>query len=326
MNPLGPPASVRKTIADFWRDIAHYPDPAARELRERLAARHKIPAGCILAGNGAAELIDLVIRYIAPRTILVTAPSFGEYRQAALNAGAVVRELRLSREEQFVLTPRCLREGFQQCDLLILGHPNNPTGRRLPRETVDMIMNSGIPVVLDEAFLDFSADEEQVTLIRAAAENHRLFVIRSMTKFFSIPGIRLGYMAASSENIAALKKLQVPWSVNALAQKIGAEVLREQEFIARTKQWLPAERGWFAARLAELGLDVFPSEANFLLFSIPPAWNTDIRSLQRRMGRRGILVRDASLFSGLDHSYGRAAVRLRHENERFLTVLKEVLS
>jgi len=326
MNPIGPPDAVEKAIFAHWRDIARYPDPVARELTAALASRYGIPEESILVGNGAAELIDLLVRVLQPAVTALARPSFGEYEQAVLNGGGKIYDIPLHEAEGFELQTSDLAAALREADLLFLGHPNNPTGKLLPQPVIDEALASGRSLVLDEAFIDFHPEEEKVSRIRSASERRDLFVIRSLTKFYTIPGIRLGFLVAHPDHIRALRKKQVPWSVNALAQEIGLAAIADADYAERTKSWLAAERPWLTAKLRELGLVVTDSDTNFLLFALPAETSMTIKDLQRAMGRRGVLVRDASLFPGLNERYGRTAIRLREHNELLVEALRQTLN
>ncbi|UUZ80881.1 pyridoxal phosphate-dependent class II aminotransferase [Paenibacillus sp. P26] len=304
--------------------MVHYPDPAVRELTAKLAAKHGVPAECVLVGNGAAELIDLAVRILEPKVTGLARPSFAEYEEAVRKIGGQVRDIPLREETGFRLSEGDIAEATAVCDLLMLGHPNNPTGRSLGEEMLERLAAVRKPVIVDEAFLDFSPEEERLTLTGAAAVNRRLIVIRSMTKFYSIPGLRLGYAVAHPDRIARMKRPQVPWSVNALAQWIGSAVLEEHAFAAETKKWLPEEREWLSHRLRRLGLKVYDSDVNFLLLSLEPL-QLKARELQEAMGRQGVLIRDASRFPGLSEAYVRVAVKTREQNERLANGLASVI-
>lgn len=323
MNPLGPPQSVERIFLEEWRKgIVRYPDPAARELRQRISEVYRVPMESILAGNGAAELIDLAVRVLRPKVTGLVRPSFSEYEEAVRKYGGDIRDIHLSPENGFMLDRQTLDRHLDACSLLFLGHPNNPTGRLLDPSLIRYVLDRNHPLILDEAFIDFAEREEEATFIREAAASDRLFVIRSMTKFYSIPGIRLGFIVAHPDRIEAMRKLQVQWSVNFLAQRIGSEVLGDSAFAAKTKSWLREERARLVSGLASIGCRTAPSDANFLLFQLPELAPFTIKDLQTAMGRKGVLIRDASLFAGLDTSYGRAAVKLREENARLVETLK----
>ncbi|NHN29263.1 cobyric acid synthase [Paenibacillus agricola] len=323
MNPLGPSDVVEKTMRERWREVAAYPDPAVRELRSQLSAKYRIPVESILVGNGAAELIDLAVRVIRPGVTALARPSFGEYEEAAEKVGSTILEIPLHEANGFVLQLSDLMQAASETDLLFLASPNNPTGRLLSAEVRGYLAksDSGKPVILDEAFIDFCPDEEQLTMIRLAAESPHLMVIRSMTKFYSIPGLRLGFIVGHPERIRELQRQQVQWSVNTIAQLVGVGVLGDQAFESRTHAWLAEERPWMVRMLEGLGLQVTPSDTNYLLFSMR-GLGLNAQDLQREMGQRGVMVRDASHFAGLDASYVRVAIRLRESNERLIVALR----
>ncbi|MFC5449550.1 threonine-phosphate decarboxylase CobD [Paenibacillus aestuarii] len=325
MNPLGPPAIVADIFREHWRDIVKYPDPAVRELRHKLAHRYKVPVESILVGNGAAELIDLTVRVLKPGVTALARPSFSEYEEAVVKTGGRIHEVPLHERHSYVLQADDAENACQASDLLFLGHPNNPTGRLIPKPLLDHLAKSSRQLVIDEAFMDFVPHEEQVSMLQRAASSRNVFVIRSMTKFYAIPGIRLGFMVAHPDWIKRIKALQVQWSVNDIAQRIGCGVLDDEGFEQESRRWLETEKSWLIGELAGLGLDVVPSEVNFVLFAFPASMGITVKQAQLYMGRQGILIRDASLFAGLNERYVRVAVRLREDNERLIRGLADML-
>lgn len=321
MNPWGPPKVVENLFKQQWHKIIQYPDPAVRDLRKKLSQTYDVPEECILVGNGAAELIDLTVRMIRPDVTAVAAPSFSEYEEAAEKVDSRIVHIPLLAEYDFELQVNHLEQALEQSNLVFLGHPNNPNGSLLPQSVIEALRSSSNQVIIDEAFMDFIPDEASFSMLKYAAQNENVYVVRSMTKFFAVPGIRLGFIVAHPKRIEQLKQLQVQWSVNYMAQLIGTAVLEEHEYIASTRSWLQEERPWFIQQLREIGFKVFPSVTNYVLFSLPQGWT--IQALQQRLGQRGILVRDASLFPGLDTSYGRLAIRLRADNLKLISILKE---
>jgi cobyric acid synthase CobQ/L-threonine-O-3-phosphate decarboxylase len=325
MNPLGPPAAVGEVLMDYAKRISAYPDPAVRRLSTKLALHHGIPEDCLLAGNGAAELIDLAVRVLSPVKAALAVPCFQEYGDALSKIGCELYEIPLKRSNQFRLTEDEVRIALAEsgASLYVLGSPNNPTGALVDPRLIEMILDSGASVLVDEAFMDFVPDEKKWSVLQRVVGHERLIVTRSMTKFYSIPGIRLGYAAASPSIIQAMRRLQVPWSVNSLAQEIGVAMLDEGEFAQKTLSWLPDERKWLAKQLQNRGLEVIDSDTNYLLLHLPENTEFDAQHLQREMGRRGVLIRNASRFSGLDSKSIRIAVKLRSHNLRLLEALDE---
>ncbi|GFN31791.1 threonine-phosphate decarboxylase CobD [Paenibacillus xylaniclasticus] len=330
MNPFGPPDAVHSVIEARWRELERYPDPAVRGLRSKLARKHGLYEDRILCGNGAAELIELAVR-TAPlgsgSVIGIVVPGFGEYAEAAHKFGARTIRVPLLEEEGFRLSEERIMAVAHEAhpDLWLLGSPNNPTGMAVDRELVMKLLDTGALVVIDEAFLDFDPDDEKRTLMREAAERPNLLVIRSMTKFYAIPGIRLGYAVGSAKTIESMRSLQTQWSVNSLAQWIGEAVLDDKLYAKRTRQWLAEERPWLSAALNHLGCKVFESRTNYLLVKLPQEYTANAAELQRQMGARGVLIRDASHFDGLNDRFIRVAVKLRDQNEQLLSAMSDCL-
>ncbi|MDF2924255.1 MAG: cobalamin biosynthesis protein CobQ [Paenibacillaceae bacterium] len=324
MNPLGPPAIAGRIIREEWqRELSRYPDPDCRELRARIAGEYDIPMESILAGNGAAELIDLAVRALAPHAVGLLRPCFAEYAKAAQRTGAAVIDIPLSPGNGFVPDSSSaeLWNAAGQADVLFLGHPNNPTGQLLPELFLERILAGTQSVILDEAFIDFAREERRCSRIRQAACSEKLFVVRSMTKFYTVPGLRLGFIVAHPGWIRRMKALQVEWSVNGLAQRIGEAVIGDRQYEAATREWLGMERPRLKSELEGLGFHVTDSETNYLLFRMPLGLNRTVQELQQYMGRKGLLIRDASAFPGLGPQYGRTAVRLAEDNRRLIAGL-----
>ncbi|WP_201755175.1 threonine-phosphate decarboxylase CobD [Paenibacillus glycinis] len=336
MNPFGPPAGVFELLRNYGDAIMIYPDPAVRGLRNKLARHHDVPMDSLLVGNGAAELIDLLFRSMRPKAAVLAEPCFSEYREAAVKNGANVEAIELRAEERFRLTPEAVREKLAQLrrsglrggqTLWFLGSPNNPTGQVVDAAIVKELLDEGETVAVDEAFMDFAANESELGVLRDAASREGLIVIRSMTKFYAIPGIRLGYMAAHPALIGRLAALQVPWSVNSLAQQIGEAVLEDTRYARDTIAWLREERQWLRSELAALGLVTYGSASvNYVLSAFPDKRSWTSARLQEALGFKGILIRDAAHFVGLDERYFRLAVRLRPDNELLLEQLRQLLS
>ncbi|HZG77740.1 MAG TPA: threonine-phosphate decarboxylase CobD [Paenibacillus sp.] len=326
MNPWGPPEGAREAMLRAWDRVDAYPDPAARELRAALAEKHGVPIEAIWVGNGAAEAIDLALRAVKPTEAALAAPGFAEYETAVAHAGGRARFMELSADNAFAISAEDVRAAAAAgADAIVLGHPNNPTGRLLASDVVEAALDAFRGVVVDEAFLDFSPEEEALTLVRRAAERPGLFVTRSLTKFYAIPALRLGYVVAHPDDIARIRALAVPWSANGIALEVGVAALADRDFAERTLRWLPPERDRLAESLAGLGLRVFPSAANYVLARLPAGVGAG--ALQTALGREGVLVRSGLTFRALEpDAYIRLAVKKREANERLLGALEAYLA
>jgi len=323
LNPLGWPVSVAAAIQEALGQLVHYPDPRCLELRRDLAAYHGLAPEEILVGNGSTELIYLVARALGISRALIVAPAFSEYERA-LKAARLPFEFYLTSEAHaFTLSgsPTELK-----ADLVILANPASPSGALLgPGELLPWLthwQDSGALVLLDEAFIDFVEEASLKTHLRRFP---RLLILRSFTKFFAIPGLRLGYILGAPEVLAGLEAVKEPWSVNTLAQAAGRACLKDKDFMERTRVLVSEERErLFQALRVFQGLKPFPGAANYLLVKLLLSGWTAGR-LRERLLAYGLIIRDASNFVGLDERFFRVAVRRREENNRLLAALTDCL-
>lgn len=324
VNPLGAPPAARDAIVRAAELIQHYPDPFCRELTAALARYEGVPESYILCGNGAAELIFSFCAALKPRRALVPAPAFSEYEAALDAAGCEVLRFPLSPEEGFLLSgafPAALaRSG---ADLAVLCNPNNPTGRLIPRETLEETLRvcraRGVRLLVDECFLDLSDGVGALSLRDRLAEYPGLFLLRALTKSFGLAGARLGYgLCADPALLDAMARTRQPWSVSLPAQLAGTAALEDGSFLPRARVLIRGQRPVLSRGLAALGLRPVPSEANFILFQ-------SARALKAPLLERGVLIRDCGNFPGLGAGWYRAAVKLPEENARLLSALEEVV-
>ena len=325
LNLLGMPEAVRRAAEGAVADCVHYPDPYCRSLTAAIAAADGVAPDMVLCGNGAADLIFRLAFALRPWRALVTAPTFSEYRQAAEAAGCAVEHHLLSPENDFALTESILSRLTPELDLLFLCNPNNPTGQPIVGGLLEQILTrcreAGIRLVVDECFLDLTDDGMEHTLAPLLEEFPDLVLLRAFTKSYAMPGLRLGYcLTADRALLEALSLCAQPWSVSTPAQAAGVAALADPEHPARARAIIPGERDFLTRGLKELGLRVFPSRVNYLLFQTP-----GIADLKERLIPRGILIRSCANYEGLGPDYYRIAVRPRVENARLLQVLKEVL-
>ncbi|MFX3623859.1 MAG: threonine-phosphate decarboxylase CobD [Ectobacillus sp.] len=328
INPLGPPASVMEILKSQLETIVHYPDPAQRRLKERLAERLAVTAEHIVIGNGAAECMALAILALQPNTVGVVYPCFSEYEQLALSFGAKVKVCQGKLAAHLKPDMSELFQLLAETDLVFIGHPNNPTGVLYSKDELVQIAEqaekTNTYVVIDEAFIDFLPYEKQVTLLPSLATYQHMIYIRSMTKFYAIPGLRLGYAVAHPELILNMQKKQVTWSVNQLALVAGEACLKEREYEERTITLIQEQRRYVKRFIEEnFGWFVFPGEANFLLIRLPETITA--ADLQWKMGQKGILIRSCAMYPNLTVHDFRIAIRTKQENDCLIQALKEVV-
>jgi threonine-phosphate decarboxylase len=320
INPLGPPPAAIEQYHRAAASLARYPAPYADLLAGRIADWIGLSADQVLIGNGSTQLIHLLARVMRWRRPVVVTPTFSEISNALILADAPPRAIELSRDSDFELrmddAVRALDRG---ADAILLGRPNSPTGAMVPFDQATAIAiecaRFGAHCVFDEAFIDFAALAQSMTALVPRTPN--VIVLRSMTKIFAIPGLRLGFAVASASSIERLRATLEPWSVNAVAERVGLACLGvADEYISRTQDLIARERGYLAAGLAQNPyLRVYPSAANFLMLA---ARENDTDSFGACMLRQSLAVRDLRSLPGCGRGLYRVGVRNHADNRRLV--------
>ncbi len=318
INPLGPPAGVLAALQDNLLTIRTYPDPAYGELRAALADGHRVSADWVLPGNGAAELLTWIGRDLAAcsETYVLT-PAFADYGRS-LRASVAVAQLipcRFAPTPIAADLPSALATAPPTAALL-LNNPHNPTGKVFPRAQILPYLDRFALVVVDEAFMDFLPPAEQQSLSDRVPDFSNLIVLRSLTKFYSLPGLRLGYAIAHPDRLRRWQSWRDPWCVNQLAVVAALAALPDRDFQESTWAWLPPARSSLYAGLAQdPRFQPYASAANFLLvYSQEPVPPLQAHLLQQHQ----ILIRDCLSFPELGEHYFRVAVRTLEDNQRLL--------
>jgi threonine-phosphate decarboxylase len=316
INPLGPSPKAIEAIKDAVGLIQVYPDEDPVRLIRCLSDRLDVPDSTILAGNGATELLYFWLRTIRPRTATLIIPTFMEYRRALESIGATVQTIQLNPADHFRLP-----SGSVDTDVVILTNPNNPSGVYAPpEEMLDWIgrIRPSTQVFIDEAFVEFTA---QPSIARYVERLPNLWVLRSMTKFYAIPGLRLGYLVSS--RIPELRTKREPWQVNTLAELAGIAGLEDRGHEEATMQLIQRERIWLWKQLQAIaGIQAVATDANFFLARCVRGGALD--GFMRALGDAKILIRDCRGIEGLDGPYFRFAIRMRSENSRLLDYMREL--
>lgn len=328
INPLGPPPEVREALRSGLRAVIRYPDPGHRTLKSLLSRSLQLAPEWIGIGNGAAECMALVLLALAPARVGIVEPCFSEYAELAAKFGAEVSRVYGRASQQWRADKAEMVGLMEEVDVLFLGQPNNPNGVQYGQEELDALAaasaRTGTVLVVDEAFTDFIPVESRVSLLQSLERYPNVILIRSMTKFYAIPGLRLGYTVAHPGMIRRLTAKQVTWSVNGLALLAGEACLHAgADYEERTLELVQTERARLLAGLAELGCAVIPGEANYLLVRAPGMWRAV--ELQEALGRRGILIRSCAMYPGLSENHFRVAVKERKDNLLLLDTLGRVL-
>lgn len=320
INPLGLPDYIKKLMYQNFDDILHYPDPDAECLTKEIARYWDIKEENILVGNGSIELIYLIASALRPRTALIASPDFSEYERALSLAGSRLSFLKLTENNGFKID----LSRIGSSDILFFSNPNNPTGSMVvtARDRIEKLPIK--TVVVDEAFMDFVADEDIYTMIHKAVKYKKIIVLRTFTKFFSLPGLRAGYIVAHKDIVRLLKRHQAPWSVNVLAQTASARMLSDNVYMDATRSLVEKERNFLMKELgAVMGVRPFTSVVNFILIKIEVRGYTS-RYVTDELFHKGILVRNCANFRNLKGQFIRVAVRKREENIRLIKAIKDI--
>jgi L-threonine-O-3-phosphate decarboxylase len=344
INPLGPPATVLAAIENNMAALCQYPDPSYSDLREVLGQFHDVHRDWILPGNGSAELLTWACRDLAKLqvTYLMT-PAFGDYWRSLRAFEARVLDCDLNLEDSG-LTFITLAEGtlglYEPIPLfnrgrqfqdrhhlnsgLLINNPHNPTGRLFVREMLLPYLDKFALVVIDEAFMDFLSPSEEQSAIAWVKKYPNLVILRSLTKFYSLPGLRCGYAIAHPDRLKRWQHWRDPWPVNGLAVAAAMAAVQDVEFQEQTWKWLPAARAKLWESLAQIpGLSPYRGAANFLLIKTEESVS---KIQQRLLKRHQILIRDCLSFPELGDRYFRVAVRSPAENQKLVEALTNILS
>jgi threonine-phosphate decarboxylase len=330
VNPLGPSAKALEAAQATFAYIAAYPDSNSNVLREAIASRHSgITKDNIIIGNGSTELMYLFAESFLRRgeKALMAAPTFGEYEAAVRKTGECVKFVRLGKE--FRIDAEEFKSAMAGCKLLFLCNPNNPTGKLIPQNTLEEILNAAaaqdILVFLDEDFLEFVDNEKSLSMIDNINKYPNLFILRSFTKIFGLTGLRVGYGITSQEIVDVLLCAKIPWNVNCVGQAAAVAAIEDQEHLKVTLDLIKKEKIWLQKELSLIPSFSFsPPDANFFFIDIEKTGLT-ANNLKHRMLKEGFLIRDCASFVGLNEFYIRVAVKTHQENVGLIEAFKKSL-
>lgn len=337
INPLGVPSTVRRILQTAIGTVQHYPDSQGFALVRAIAERHGISSENVVLGNGTVELIYALPAAFNIRQGLIVGPIFSEYERVLTLANARVTHV-LARSEDGYRPP--VREVLEKvahspsgwggrrlpAGAVFLCNPNSPTGQSISRNSVYRLLEAvkrrrGC-LIVDETFVEFC---EEKSVLRRAVRDDSLVVLRSFTKFYGIPGLRVGYAVGTEKTLRAVRNRLPPWSVNTLAQEAAVACLQDHRYRERTLLLIQRERPVFRRALERIsGLRVYPSSANFFLVELPGPLTS--HQVQTALMKRGYLVRDCSNYPGLHERMLRLAVRTSAQNARLVKQLQRVVN
>jgi len=322
INPLGPPEWLRSVINRELEKIIHYPDPQSQLFRETVAQKYNVDRSQVIAANGSTELLYLLPSIFKPCRVIIPVPSYIDYTDVFAETDHQVEFWALKEEENYILDIEALSSILKGGDIVIIGSPNNPTGSIVSSEDI-LCLTDKFPetsFIIDEAFIDFA---DGVTSVAGKRQN--ISTLHSMTKFYGIPGLRLGFGIFPTPLARKIDNMIPPWTVNHLAQAVGTGCLNDRKYQQLSCKTAAENRHILEKQLKMVPqLKLYPSRANYLLIKLTAEMSA--RQLYNRLLRENIIIRICDNYKGLDGQYFRIAVRTREENQRLINALSSNLN
>jgi threonine-phosphate decarboxylase len=328
ISPLGVPPGVLDAIREEAPHFDIYPDPDCRELRKALGGHCRRDPELIVCGNGAADLIYRIVRFIRPRKALLVVPGFSEYEKALEAERAEIIFYHLA-SPRFEGDSEILSFISDKTDIVFLCNPNNPTGilwiPRLMESIIRKCADTNTVLVIDECFNGFLDDPAGNSAVEFLNKAPGLIILSAFTKLYGMAGFRLGYLLCGSEKIRwGIAAAGQPWSVSAVAQTAGIAALKESSYVGELRCLVKTERTFMKTALADLGLEVLGGEANYIFFRLGGDSGFDRTGFFNALLSRGFLLRSCANYPGLDDSYYRICLRKHEENELLVQALGEL--
>lgn len=329
INPYGASQKAKLNVIENIDMVSIYPDPDYKMLKSSISQYCNIDEKNIVLGSGATELISAFIKAVNPKKTLLLSPAYSEYERELLRIGCEVLKVYYEKEKSFKIDIERLIERLkdEKPELLIVCNPNNPTGTSLEKNEIEKILNS-YPgaIMVDETYIEFT-DIDFYSAVELTEKYENIFVIRGTSKFFSTPGIRLGYgVIGAGELEKKLLKSSNLWNINIFATLMGEVMFRDCDYINKTKIDMKKAMEKLKSDLKMFKqLKIYDTTSNFMLCEILDGKIT-APELRSSLMREGIIIRDASKFPGLNEKFFRVCVLKDDENQRLIKALKKYLN
>lgn len=326
INPLGVGVKLEEAIIKNFHLLERYPDVNYLELRENIGRFNGVNLENIVVGNGAVEVLFLYMKALSPKSAMIVSPTFAEYERALKNIDCQLTYHELYEKDNFKLDIDRLVGELRDEELVVLCNPNNPTGNLIPLAQIEelnrKLKERSTKLFIDECFIEFIEGWEEISASLLKSKN--IFILRAFTKFFGIPGLRLGYgITFDRELQKKIGEIREPWSINSFAELAGKILPWDRGYIEETYEWINSEKRWFYNELSKnRNLKVYETETNFILIKL---LTMNSEEFKMKMLEEDILIRDASNFRFLDNSFIRLAIKNRENNERVIKKIQEVI-
>jgi len=324
INPLGPPDCIIHAFYESIDDIVNYPDTGMEILTKTASLHYKVSEDEIVFGNGSTEILYHIPKILGLKRALIFVPSYVDYEKVCKINNIYTEFFYLKEEDDFLIKSiEQLKNYLKTPSTVFLGQPNNPTGKITDPDLIRELATRypDCFFIIDEAFADFVEDLDHLYLNRPK----NVIVLLSLTKFYAVPGLRLGLGIANKEIIKRFKEVMCPWSVNIIAQNIGPKIFEDNDYKFRTVEFIKKQRNNFVKKLKEIDeIKVYDSCANFLLVKIlTDKWDVDY--IKNELLKKKILIRDCSNYRGLDKKFFRLAIKKEEENNYLVECLQEII-
>lgn len=318
-------SNLGKYVLEGLEKSRSYPDINYTNLRNNISDYINIDSKLIIPGNGATEIIYLLMKSIKKR-IAILNPTFSEYGRGAKLNNLEVVNFNLKEENNFSIDLDDIQKNMDKFDSLFVCNPNNPNGKvKDLNKLLDLMIKNNKLLIVDETFMEFVEEEEKYSLINRVEETPNLFILKAVTKFFGMPGLRLGYGVTSNEQIINnIYEYKEPWTINSFAENLSNYLFKDKDYINSSKEYYINERKFMLEQLRKIPkLKVYDTDTNFVLIKLEDG---EANSLKLELFEKyNILIRDASNFIGLDKSYVRVAIKSHDDNKILIESLRKVL-
>ncbi|SCI42994.1 MULTISPECIES: pyridoxal phosphate-dependent aminotransferase [unclassified Romboutsia] len=318
-------SNLETYILEGLKECTSYPDINYTSLRNNISEYIGINPDFIIPGNGATEIIYLMMKSINKRLAIFN-PTFSEYKRSAELNGLEILHLNLDKSNNFEISLDEVKSNIDKFDSLFVCNPNNPNGKvKNLEKLLELIVKNNKLLIVDETFMEFVEKEEDYSLIKYVDKNENLFILKAVTKFFGMPGLRLGYgVTSNKEIINKIYTYKEPWTINSFADNLSNYIFKDKDYIEESKEFYIKERTFMLESLRKNKLiEVYDTDTNFILIKLNKFTASDIK--EKLFLDSNILIRDASNFIGLDNSYIRVAIKSRRENEILIKELNKFL-
>ena len=314
-------SDLGKYVLEGLEKSRSYPDINYTNLRNNISDYIKVDSELIIPGNGATEIIYLLMKSIKRRLAILN-PTFSEYGRGAKLNNLEIIDFHLKEENNFSIDLDEIQKNMDKFDSLFVCNPNNPNGKvKDLNELLDLMIENDKLLIVDETFMEFVGEEEKYSLINKIEQTPNLFILKAVTKFFGMPGLRLGYGVTSNKQIINnIYEYKEPWTINSFAENL----FKDKEYINGSKDYYINERKFMLEELRKISrLKVYDTDTNFVLIKLD---DDEANSLKLELFEKyNILIRDASNFIGLDKSYIRVAIKSHNDNKVLIESLRKIL-